>query len=71
MDEINTWMNLYATPPPNSTQQTQFTPPPQPMQPTQEQQFNEDGTPLRQPRAVNRYGWPTPEDPPACRGRRR
>ena len=64
-------MQRFGTPPPYNTQQTQVTPPPEPMQPTQEQQFNEGATPVRQPWALNRYEWSTPQPPPERRGRRK
>jgi hypothetical protein len=58
MSQPNEWMDMYMTPPPG---------------PTQETQYEEDGSeiPLRQFRAPQRYGWTTPTSLPERRPRRR
>ena len=58
MSQPNEWMDMYMTPPPG---------------PTQETQYEEDGSeiPLRQFRAPQRYGWTTPTTLPERRPRRR
>ena len=53
------WMDIYNTPPPGPTQETQDT------------QNQQDGSeiPLRQWRAPHRYGWSTPDTPAERRPR--
>ena len=58
MSQHNDWMDMYLTPPPG---------------PTQETQYDQGGSeiPLRNVRAPRRYGWTTPNTLPDRHARRR
>ena len=58
MSQQNDWIDMYSTPPPGPTQETQY------------DQVDYE-IPLRQLRAPHRYGWTTPTTLPERRGRRR